>query len=80
MTVCPSAGLICSNGHTWRQQRRFCLVTLRGLGRGRLALEGQLQEEVAELAEAFRQKQGEEWAAQRPPPGMHVLTEEDVRP
>ncbi|XP_053420620.1 cytochrome P450 2H2-like [Nycticebus coucang] len=55
-------GVICSNGHTWRQQRRFCVVTLRELGLGKLALEVQLQEEAAELAEAFRQEQGKQWA------------------
>ncbi|XP_004640851.1 cytochrome P450 2B4-like [Octodon degus] len=51
-------GIICSNGHTWRQQRRFCLVTLRRLGLGRQALELQLQDEAAELVEAFRREQG----------------------
>uniref|UniRef100_I3NDM7 Cytochrome P450 n=1 Tax=Ictidomys tridecemlineatus TaxID=43179 RepID=I3NDM7_ICTTR len=49
-------GVICSNGHTWRQQRRFCLTTLRGLGLGKPALEAQLQEEAAELAEAFHRE------------------------
>ncbi|XP_057593681.1 cytochrome P450 2J5-like [Hippopotamus amphibius kiboko] len=51
-------GIICSNGHVWRQQRRFCLATLRGLGLGKLALELQLREEAAELAGAFHQEQG----------------------
>lgn len=56
----PGPGIICSNGHRWRQQRRFCLVTLCGLGLGKLALELQLQEEAADLAEAFQQEQGKE--------------------
>ncbi|XP_006869898.1 PREDICTED: cytochrome P450 2J2-like [Chrysochloris asiatica] len=51
-------GIICSNGHMWRQQRRFCLATLRGLGLGKLALDLRLQEEAAELAKAFSQEQG----------------------
>ncbi|KAM5291902.1 LOW QUALITY PROTEIN: cytochrome P450 2J5-like [Ctenodactylus gundi] len=50
--------IICSNGHTWRQQRRFCLRTLRGLGLGKLALELQLQHEAAELAGGFHREQG----------------------
>ncbi|KAM6160957.1 LOW QUALITY PROTEIN: cytochrome P450 2B5-like [Erethizon dorsatum] len=44
-----------SNGHTWWQQRRFCLTTLCGLGLGRLEL--LLQDEAAQLAEAFCQEQ-----------------------
>ncbi|EHH16556.1 hypothetical protein EGK_11847, partial [Macaca mulatta] len=42
--------------HMWWQQRRFCLVTLQGLGLGKLALEVQLQKQAAELVEAFRQE------------------------
>lgn len=57
------SGVICSNGLTWRQQRRFCLTTLRVLGLGKQALELQLQHEAAELAEVFHQEQGErKWA------------------
>uniref|UniRef100_A0A8D1C7N8 Uncharacterized protein n=1 Tax=Sus scrofa TaxID=9823 RepID=A0A8D1C7N8_PIG len=59
-------GIICSNGHRWRQQRRFCLVTLCGLGLGKLALELQLQEEAADLAEAFQQEQGRPFNPQVP--------------
>uniref|UniRef100_G1TPY1 Cytochrome P450 n=1 Tax=Oryctolagus cuniculus TaxID=9986 RepID=G1TPY1_RABIT len=59
-------GVICSNGHTWRQQRRFCLATLRGLGLGKLALEVQLQAEAAELAEAFHREQGRPFDPQVP--------------
>lgn len=64
-TLSPSLGpgVICSNGHTWRQQRRFCLMTLRELGLGKQALELQLQREAAELVKVFRQEQGErKWA------------------
>ena len=54
--------------HIWRQERCFCLATLRGLGRGLLALELRLQEEAAELVEVFHQEQGEEWPGQPPNP------------
>nr|XP_045241223.1 cytochrome P450 2J2-like [Macaca fascicularis] len=49
-------GIVCSRRHMWWQQRRFCLVTLQGLGLGKLALEVQLQKQAAELVEAFRQE------------------------
>ncbi|XP_026978162.1 cytochrome P450 2J2-like [Sagmatias obliquidens] len=62
-------GVICSNGHTWRQQRRFCLATLRELGLGKLALELQLQGEAAELAEGFHQEQGRPFD-----PRVHIVT------
>lgn len=59
-------GVICSNGLTWRQQRRFCLTTLRELGLGKQALELQLQHEAAELAEVFHQEQGRAFDPQVP--------------
>ncbi|VTJ64335.1 Hypothetical predicted protein [Marmota monax] len=75
-------GVICSNGHTWRQQRRFCLTTLRGLGLGKPALEAQLQEEAAELAEAFHRERGKDWGGAglshtlRAPTQVHIPAEE----
>uniref|UniRef100_A0A8C0CP60 Cytochrome P450 n=1 Tax=Balaenoptera musculus TaxID=9771 RepID=A0A8C0CP60_BALMU len=62
-------GVICSNGHTWRQQKRLCLATLRELGLGKRALELQLQGEAAELAEAFHQEQGRPFD-----PRVHIVT------
>ncbi|GAB1300108.1 Cytochrome P450, family 2, subfamily ab, polypeptide 1 [Apodemus speciosus] len=59
-------GVICSNGLTWRQQRRFCLTTLRELGLGKQALELQLQHEAAELAKVFHQEQGRAFDPQVP--------------
>lgn len=44
------------------------LPGLRRLGRGPLALELRLQEEAAELVEAFQWEQGEEWPGQPPNP------------
>ncbi|KAG8136258.1 putative Cytochrome P450 2J2-like protein, partial [Naja naja] len=42
-------GIILSNGHTWKQQRRFGLLTMRKLGVGRRGIESQIQDEAGQL-------------------------------
>ncbi|KAG0698352.1 Cytochrome P450 2J6 [Chionoecetes opilio] len=57
---CPA--LVCiigTSGDVWRQQRRFTLRTLRDLGFGRNTLEPIMQEELDELLQLFRRRQGE---------------------
>uniref|UniRef100_A0A8C2P5I1 Cytochrome P450 2J2 n=1 Tax=Capra hircus TaxID=9925 RepID=A0A8C2P5I1_CAPHI len=52
-------GLIMSNGHIWKEQRRFSLTALRNFGLGRKSLEEHIQEEVAFLIQAIGEKNGQ---------------------
>uniref|UniRef100_A0A8D0L8X5 Cytochrome P450 family 2 subfamily AB member 15 n=1 Tax=Sphenodon punctatus TaxID=8508 RepID=A0A8D0L8X5_SPHPU len=52
-------GIIFSNGHTWKQQRRFGLSTLRKLGVGKKSMEHQIEEEARLLVETFAKEKGQ---------------------
>ncbi|XP_066477661.1 cytochrome P450 2J5-like [Tiliqua scincoides] len=52
-------GIILSNGHTWKQQRRFAQVTMRRLGLGKKGLEHQIKEVAQELVEIFARAKGQ---------------------
>ncbi|NXM67268.1 CP2J6 protein, partial [Serilophus lunatus] len=51
-------GVMFSNGHIWKQQRRFGLATMRKLGVGKKDQEYQIQEEACHLVEYLRKTKG----------------------
>ncbi|KAF4021738.1 hypothetical protein G4228_013914 [Cervus hanglu yarkandensis] len=52
-------GLIMSNGHIWKEQRKFSLTALRNFGLGRKSLEEQIQEEAAYLIQTIGEENGQ---------------------
>ena len=51
-------GLIMSNGHRWKEQRRFTLTTLRNFDWGRKSLEECVQGEAAHLIQTVGEENG----------------------
>ncbi|XP_060098791.1 cytochrome P450 2J2-like [Heteronotia binoei] len=52
-------GIVLSNGHTWKQQRKFGIATMRKLGMGKKGMEQQIQEEAHQLVETFARAKGQ---------------------
>lgn len=51
-------GVMFSNGHLWKQQRRFVLATMRKMGVGKEDQNYRLQEEAAHLVEYLQKTNG----------------------
>ncbi|XP_077204280.1 cytochrome P450 2J5-like [Paroedura picta] len=52
-------GIIMSNGHIWKQQRKFGVATMRKLGLGKKGMEPQIEEEALQLVETFACENGQ---------------------
>ncbi|KAL7991114.1 hypothetical protein Chor_014544 [Crotalus horridus] len=54
-----SSGISTSNGHNWRQQRRFALTALRTLGVGKKDTESKIKQVTHRLVETFARTKGQ---------------------
>ncbi|KAL8188136.1 UNVERIFIED_CONTAM: hypothetical protein K2H54_062070 [Gekko kuhli] len=52
-------GILLSKGHTWKQQRKFGLATMRKLGLGKKHMEHQIEKEAHQLVEIFARTKGQ---------------------
>uniref|UniRef100_A0A665TUG2 Cytochrome P450 2J6-like n=1 Tax=Echeneis naucrates TaxID=173247 RepID=A0A665TUG2_ECHNA len=56
--VLPDFGIIFTNGHSWKEQRRFALFTLKYFGVGKRSLESSILNEFIYLSKEFANEKG----------------------
>ncbi|XP_054839749.1 cytochrome P450 2J2-like [Eublepharis macularius] len=59
LTAVKEMGIAFTSGHTWKEQRKFGIVTMRKLGLGKKGMEHQIEEEAHQLAETFARTKGQ---------------------
>lgn len=52
------SGLVFASGQTWKEQRRFAMMTLRNFGLGKKSIEHRIQEEARHLVGAMKEEKG----------------------
>ncbi|XP_077204316.1 cytochrome P450 2C3-like [Paroedura picta] len=52
-------GIVFSNGHTWKQQRKFGIATMQKLGMGKESVQSQIEDEARQLMETFARTKGQ---------------------
>ncbi|XP_054839553.1 cytochrome P450 2J4-like [Eublepharis macularius] len=52
-------GIVLSNGHTWKQQRKFAILILRKMGLGKKGIEHKIEEEAHQLVEVLACAKGQ---------------------
>nr|XP_056705962.1 cytochrome P450 2J2-like [Euleptes europaea] len=57
--VAKEKGIVFSNGHTWKQQRKFGISAMRKLGMGKKGVQNQIEEEANQLVETFAHAKGQ---------------------
>uniref|UniRef100_A0ABM5G427 Cytochrome P450 2J2-like n=1 Tax=Pogona vitticeps TaxID=103695 RepID=A0ABM5G427_9SAUR len=57
--VVKKRGIVFSNGHTWKQQRRFAVAAMRKLGLGKKGMEHLVEDEGQQLVEVFTRAKGQ---------------------
>ncbi|XP_015282940.1 PREDICTED: cytochrome P450 2C14-like [Gekko japonicus] len=57
--VAHEKGIVFSNGHTWKQQRKFGISIMRKLGMGKKGVQSQIEDEAHELVETFARAKGQ---------------------